>query len=330
MRRFLNRLPLLITVLIIGVIYGVMLHRNHVFPYRYIKIVYNCLIPVDEEKPKYGPWSIGLYEGPTPFDLANPKDISNPVLSGEDVSDIDGRFVADPFMLIKNDKYFLFFEVLNRQTNHGDIGYAISLDGMNWKYKKIIIDEPFHLSYPYIFEWDDNIYLIPESSKDYSVRIYKALFFPEKWEYMGNILNGYRYKDPSVFRYGNKWWMFVSTTGSECLNLYYSDRLLKDWRPHPMNPVVKLDKHYSRPAGRVLNYNGNLYRFTQDDYPSYGIQVFAFKINELSDNSYMESMASEKPIVKLTGEGWNAAGMHHVDIHRQGDKWMAIVDGRSR
>ena len=69
---------------------------------------------------------------------------------------------------------------------------------------------------------------------------------------------------------------------------------------------------------------------TQDDYPSYGIQVFAFAITELTEKSYVENIVSEKPVVSMTGNGWNAAGMHHVNLHNIGDKWMAVVDRKNR
>jgi hypothetical protein len=232
-------------------------------------------------------------------------------------------------MLLKNGKYFMFFEVMNRETGQGDIGYAESADGRKWKYRKIIIHEEFHLSYPYVFEWNNSYYLIPESTKDLSVRLYKAISFPEKWEYVGNLLSGVRYADPSIFRYKDKWWMFVCTENYD-LNLYYSEHLLTGWKPHPMSPIIKQNKNISRPGGRVFVYNDQLYRLTQDDSPSYGIQVFAFEITKLSEKSYEEKMASETPIVTKTGSGWNAAGMHNVDPHKVGSNWIAVVDGRNK
>ncbi len=187
--------------LIVGIIYGIFIQRYQVFPYRYMKIVYNHLIQKQDNAHLSHRWSIGIYEGSTPFDLADPENVSNPVLTGKDVVDIDAVFVADPFMMFKNGKYSMFFEVMNRKTDQGDIGYAESTDGMHWKYRKIVIDETFHLSYPYIFEWNNDYYLIPESHQDLSVRVYKALSFPDKWEYIGNILSGYPYVDPSIFLY---------------------------------------------------------------------------------------------------------------------------------
>ncbi len=262
--------------------------------------------------------------------MADPEEISNPVLTGKDVDDIDAKFVADPFMFFKNEKYYMFFEVMNRKSNQGDIGYAESKDGKNWDYKKIIIDEKFHLSYPYVFEWDKNYYLIPESSEVFSVRLYKAISFPDKWEYIGDLLYGYQYVDPTIFRYKDKWWLYVSNADNSVLNLYYSENLLAGWQSHPMNPIVKRDKNISRPGGRVIVYNDKLYRYTQDCDPSYGNQVYAFEITELTENTYKEKIVSQTPIITKTGNGWNAAGMHNIDPYKVGNKWLSVVDGTDR
>ena len=320
-------LVLLTITFAVGVIYGIVLHKTRMFPYTIAALTYHRIRGLDRT---HGPWSIAIYEGATPFDLADPVDVSNPVLTGKDVLDIDAAFVADPFMVRKDGRYFMFFEVLNRETGQGDIAYAESVDGKEWDYREVIIDEPFHLSYPCVFEWEDSYYLIPESRADFSVRLYRATEFPEAWEYVGNLLSGYEYVDPSIFHYQDEWWMFISTEDSSVLNLYFSEELSTGWRPHPMNPIVKLDRHFSRPGGRVIAYDDRLYRFTQDDDPRYGLQVFAFEITELSEISYADRLASEEPVVAKTGVGWNAAGMHHVDLHEVGDRWIAAVDGRDR
>ena len=329
----------MVIVLIVGIVYGIIIHKYEVFPYKLIQKSFHYLFrtePVtnevvnNEQSIFYDIWSIGIYEGSTPFDLAAPENISNPIISAKDVVDVDASYVADPFMVIKNEKYYMFFEVFNWETYQGDIAYAESTDGVNWEYQKIAIDETFHLSYPYIFKWDDAYYLIPESHEDLSVRLYKCLSFPGKWEYVGNLISGYHYIDPSIFMYNDKWWLFVSTPGNDILNLYYSNNLLGEWKPHPMNPIVKFDSNIARPGGRVITYNDRLYRLTQDDCPDYGLQVFAFEITELTENSYAEKIASKKPIVNMTGHGWNATGMHTVDLHKIKDKWIAAVDGKNR
>lgn len=319
--------PIVFTgVVIVSLIVGALIWRGSA-PYR--EMVRSLLAPPQAEDVMYGPWSIGIYKGPSPFDLQDPPDISNPVLTGMDVTDVDAKYVADPFLVMEDGRSYLFFEVVNRATLQGDLAYAESVDGRNFEYKKIIIDEPFHLSYPYVFEWENEYYLIPESHHDLSVRLYKAISFPDKWEYLGNLLNGFHYADPSIVRYKDKWWLFL--TGSpqnDALNIFYSDDLMKGWKPHPQNPVVKSNAHFSRPGGRVIVHENRLFRFAQDTEPRYGIQVFAFEVITLSAESYQEKMVMEKPVVTMSGEGWNAYGMHHIDPHFIEGQWIAAVDGR--
>ena len=46
---------------------------------------------------------------------------------------------------------------------------------LDWEYRQIVIDEPYDLSYPYIFQWQDEYYMIPEAHTETSVRLYRAL-----------------------------------------------------------------------------------------------------------------------------------------------------------
>jgi hypothetical protein len=71
-----------------------------------------------------------------------------------------------------------------------------------------------------------------------------------------------------------------------------------------------------------------VYRFTQDCDPTYGNQVRAFEITELTTDSYKETPVSHNPILKATGQGWNAEQMHHLDPHQvDRAEWIAGVDG---
>jgi hypothetical protein len=92
---------------------------------------------------------------------------------------------------------------------------------------------------------------------------------------------------------------------------------------------VEFNKHYARSGGHVFVYDNKLFRLTQDDDPGYGIQVFAFEIMELSETSYAEKLVP-KAIVTKTGIGWNAAGMHQVDLFKTEQGWRAVVDGYSK
>ena len=278
----------------------------------------------------YGPWSIGIYVGSSPLELVEPTNIENPVITGSDITDFDASFVADPFIIKKDETYFLFFEALRRETEKGVISYATSEDGFNWQYQKTVLEEPFHLSYPYIFEWQGNFYMVPESYQDYSVRLYRAKAFPEKWEHISTLLSGFDFVDPTLFHHNGMWWMFVSTSNSSFLNLYYSEHLEKGWSPHPQNPIVRDNRHISRPGGRVLNYNNKLFRFAQDTYPVYGSRLLAFEIEKLSIMEYIEKPAINNPILgrEKDKKEWNKKGMHQIDAIKLNNGWIAAVDGR--
>ena len=127
-------------------------------------------------------WSIGIYVGESPVSLSPSEGVANPVLTARHVTDVSAEFVADPFMVKEDSTWYMFFEVMNNATGQGDIGLAVSADTKKWDYKQIVLDEPFHLSYPYVFKWKDEYYLIPESGAANSVRLYRAIAFPTKWQ----------------------------------------------------------------------------------------------------------------------------------------------------
>ena len=93
-------------------------------------------------------WDIEIYRGPTPFTLRNADKTLNPVLTAESVTDVTAEFIADPFLVRQGTGWLMFFETLVRDTNKGVICLATSADGLSWAYQKVILEEPFHLSYP--------------------------------------------------------------------------------------------------------------------------------------------------------------------------------------
>jgi hypothetical protein len=319
-------LPILLIIILISILYGIIIfYKRKKLPDNLIKKITS--LTNKYITPHYGPLSIGIYQGTSLFSLGKPLHINNPVLKAEDVTDLDARFIADPFVINKDGRYYMFFEILERSSGLGKIGYAESEDGYNWNYKKVVLDESFHQSYPYVFEYENDIYMVPEGKTDLSVRLYKATNFPTEWRHVGNIIEGDQYFDSSLFRYNNLWWMFTGTGQHDTLNLYYSEKLTDGWIPHPMNPIVKQNPHFARPGGRVLFLDGKIYRLAQDCYPRYGIQLFAFEITQLSTDKYAEKLASEIPVIKGTGRGWNAIGMHHLDLVKNGDNLIVAVDG---
>src|SRR5579863_2305847 len=183
------------------------------------------------------------------------------------------RCWADPFMCRDGDHWYMFFEVVNHLTRRGEIGLAVSADAMRWKYQRIVLAEPFHISYPHVFQWRGTHYMIPESSRAHAVRLYRAARFPFEWEHVSNLLEGGRYADSSVFFYGGRWWLFTEASedaSKPVLRLFFADEPLGPWQEHPSSPVCAGNSHIARPGGRVIVVGDIPVRFAQDIFPEYG------------------------------------------------------------
>ena len=324
MKRRIFVLFFLMLLMMGSAVYGILLKNEKVFPYRILKSVKNYAMNV-----KIHWWKVGIYSGPSPIQQSPAKNVNNPVLDASSITDVKASFIADPFLIKGDSLFYLYFEIGKSDSEAASIGYAESKDGFNWNYQHVIISEPFHISFPYVFKSNNDYYLIPESHQDLSVRLYKAVKFPGKWVYVKNLLQGYHYVDPQIVKYQKTWWLFVCTSENDNLNVYYSDSLTGKWKQHPKSPVVKNNKHFARGAGRIILYNGNLYRYAQDDFPSYGLQVFTFKITKLTKTEYKEKLVDKKPIITKVKDGkWNSLGMHTITpVQISKDYWISAVDG---
>jgi hypothetical protein len=274
-------------------------------------------------------YSVGIYAGPSPLALAPAPGARNPVLTRASVTDRLSAFVADPFMVRTEAGWSMFFESKDCGPGwrKGEIGLATSRDGLRWEYQGIVVSEPFHLSYPQVFAWRSEHYMIPESGAAGWVRLYRACPFPYRWEVVASLVPG-AHVDSSVFRHDGRWWMLTHREeGGGVLRLFHADELAGPWREHPLSPVVRADPRIARPAGRVIMADGRLMRFAQDCSTTYGGSVNALEITRLSEREFEERVIGS-PVLAGDGRGWNALGMHHVDAHQLEDgSWLACVDG---
>lgn len=282
-------------------------------------------------RPDPDPWSIGIYQGATLKGIQDPGGDINPVITPADLTDVDARLVADPFMLNQDGLWNLFFEAeINTPDGPiGKIGHAVSENGFNWTYQGIVLAEPFHLSYPYVFKSGREIYMVPETRSARSVRLYRARHFPGGWSFVKTLLKGRRFADNSLFFYNGLWWMFTDS-GNHTLRLYHAAELLGPWKEHRKSPILKKNPSFARPGGRVIIQNNVPIRFAQDAYPVYGSQVWGFKITCLTTRDYQE-IPMAAPVIKASGSGWNEKGMHTIDPHSLADGGIiACVDGLAR
>lgn len=297
-----------------------------------------------------GSWSVGVFYGDSPFSLKPIErvnigcdekaawPIANPVFTCASVSNSGfySNFVADPFLFAQEDALYLFFEMKNSITMQGDIGVARSIDkGATWQHLGIALDEEWHLSYPYVFDYNGQIFLMPEGSAKGDLRLYRADEFPLKWK-LEKIIMRKPLVDSFITNYNNKFWLFgsdhsgIGTKKNGQLEIWYSSSPLGPWKPHRKNPIYNTDKSTgARNGGRPFEYKGNLYRIGQDCGDTYGRRIRVFKIKILNENEFSEKevpLGLEEPVKGRNA--WNGARYHHLDVQRlSSGEWIGIMDG---
>jgi len=272
-------------------------------------------------------WSIVVFNAKNPFDFENMKTIKKPTLSILDITDCKAKGIADPFLVKDNGIYYLFFEIERiGKDGRGVIGLAISKDGVNFEYQKIILEEKYHLSYPKIYKIDNKYYMIPESGENKTIDIYEAKEFPYKWEKTKTILKGEYFADPTLIKYNDLWYMFVSTNTHNELNIYCSDKFFGDYKPHKLNPIYQNNLAIARPAGMIFEYQNKLFRVAQDCSDGYGKKLNFLKINDLTQTIFKEEFIYS--IIPMNGIRWNSTHIHHFSFIQNGENYLITMDGK--
>ncbi len=201
---------------------------------------------------------------------------------------------ADPFLVYENDTYHLFFEDALLDKNNANISViSIQKDGTITEPRPCLV-RPYHLSYPFVFEWEGDYYMMPESKGNNTVEVYKATRFPDQWEFHTNLMENIEAVDNTLYFHDGKWWMFNSIRKQKGvsidneLSIFYADSPLStNWTPHPLNPVIT-DVRRARPAGRIYEYEGKIIRPSQDGSVRYGYGLRLNEIVTLTETDYQE------------------------------------------
>lgn len=238
-------------------------------------------------------WQVALRQGTQPFQV---------------VPDDGDRFYADPFLCRANGRTFLFIEEYPYADRRGVISAAEIVDGRLAAEPVAVLKRPYHLSYPFVFEHGGDYWMIPETGENRSVELYRATEFPWKWTLSKTLMEGAVFSDATILFHNGLWWLFVSvdwfgSATQDELSIFYSETLQGEWKPHSANPV-KSDGRFSRPAGRIIQQNGRLFRPAQDCDRTYGGGIVWFEITELTPTAFSErKMAEWDGRVELSMDG---------------------------
>jgi hypothetical protein len=201
-----------------------------------------------------------------------------------------GHFYADPFLFRHQGVNWLFFEDFDYSGRRGSIAAAeVFADGALSPAVRVL-ERPYHLSYPCIFEVGGEVYMIPETREHGTVEMYRCKKFPGEWELAREFLK-VSAVDTTVWTEGGLHWFFVTLRerrgGGLQLWLFSSRGILEDWRPHPANPI-STDVRSSRGGGAMFREGKRLMRPSQDCSGNYGRSFTLNEILVLNEREYKE------------------------------------------
>jgi hypothetical protein len=238
-----------------------------------------------------------------------------------------GRFWADPFVWRHDGKTFCLFEDYAFRERIGRIS-AFQIDEQGITQPESVLVEPFHLSFPYLFEFNGTIYMCPECSASRQIRLYRSTEFPRKWELVKTLMTDVSAVDTMLFEKGDRWWMLTNLDlpgrGGFHSALYLfsaTSPLSESWVPHPANPL-KIDPAGARNAG-LLRDGPKLYRAGQvQGFERYGVGTRIYEICSLSLEEYSERLITEihpdfRPGLVGTHHISSTGGVTVVDSYRR-------------
>lgn len=253
-------------------------------------------------------WQVVLFEKKI-SDFIEKSDLLNYIFKSDPKF---GFFQADPFVFELENRIYLFFEEMNPITKIGIIKCIIfdenkrKIAQNKVKFQNLDI----HLSFPFIFSRDGEIYIIPEISKAMEISLFKAKKFPFEWEICSTIMKGEKYLDTILFEYKDIWYLFtsVSTNGTDCnLRIFSSKDLFSQKWNEIQKPFILSGNFGSRMAGNIVNIDNKLIRIGQISEKCYGDGICLYEIIDINENSY-----KEKFIKKIMASDFTKDGIHTI------------------
>jgi hypothetical protein len=247
-------------------------------------------------------WVIMTAQG-MPYDSLRWRGLS-PLIPDKD------RYWGDPFAIQRGRLYYVFIEEKLYGTGRGHIA-CLTLDAAGKLLShQVVLERDYHLSYPFIFEYGGQLYMMPESAANSTIELYRCARFPERWEPAAVLMRDIYAVDATLLAHEGRYWLFtnVREPGGSSLNalhLFWARSPLDgSWTPHARNPIVA-DLASARPAGNLFLKDGQLIRPCQDSSRRYGGALKFNRVMLLNETEY-----EEEPVAEFRPQGGRIRATH--------------------
>jgi len=243
-------------------------------------------------------WQLAMNSDQGPFEPCDPRVIAPP----------RDRFWADPFGIERDGDTYVFFEELVYATGRGRIVASKLSETGTLSPPVVVLECDYHLSYPFLFEWKGELFMLPETSENRTIEVYRCVGFPDRWEKHCVLMNDLIAVDATLNEIDGRWWMFVNiaapgaSTWDE-LHIFHAPEPFGPWLAHAANPV-KSDVRSARPAGALFKHDDHWIRPAQDCSVRYG-HALTFQRIELLDTERF----SEAEVARIEPDAFGARAL---------------------
>ena len=253
------------------------------------------------------------------------------------------RYLADPFGLVRGDALHVFVEAFDYRVKRATIErHEFGLVDMAWRGHATVLDKPFHLSFPQVFEHEGETWMVPESFQAGEIALYRATDDSlDHWECDCALLRGLPGADASLIEHAGRWWMFYTLVGAGArdqreLHIAHAPALAGPWAPLAGNPV-RVNREGARPAGRpFVARDGVLTLPVQDSSTGYGGATRLLRFPVLTPERVVIEAGTERLTGDLVSDS-HTAGLHTlsgcgaftlIDVKRidrsRGKQWLDL------
>lgn len=269
-----------------------------------------------------GGWSVGYQELISPLEEWKPR--RSQILTFEwldEQTSKNTRFLADPFVVFENGEYFIFFE--HQAEGNANIGLMRSRKTKDFAYEGEVLEEEFHLSFPQVFKYKDDFYMLPETRQTGHVLLYRAEEFPFSWKVQDTLIKNVSLQDPAILIEDP---LFLISGREDDLTqyVYTADSLDGHW---------KKDNRFKPRKGDETRAGGNFFKFEdawfipfQKNTEGYGTGISLYELH-IEEDKIEFKKKKDSFLVKSDSIKWFNKGMHHISVIKTSEKYFCVFDG---
>ncbi len=196
------------------------------------------------------------------------------------------HYLADPFGFWHGSRLHVFAESFSYADGVGHIDVVVLDRDLAIIDQRTVLRERWHLSYPFVFEADGAIWMMPEAHEAGALWVYRACDFPHRWERAHQIVLDHVPLDATLLRHEDLWWLFYAPADPAATRLTtlcaaFAPRIDGPWTPHPANPIL-VDADGARPGGTPVRVDGRIHLPLQRCVGSYGSGLRIAGIDQLT------------------------------------------------